>query len=95
MTTETPAPEADLVARLECGASTSTSVNEHIRKYQALCNEAAAEIRAHEEGRKVGLEEAAGEIAYQLTKRLVIDMPTARASVDAAIRTLQGGGNAE
>lgn len=26
-----------------------------------------------------------GEIAYQLTKRLVIDMPTARAAVDAAI----------
>ena len=27
----------------------------------------------------------AGEIAYQLTKRLVIDMPTARAAVDAAL----------
>jgi len=27
----------------------------------------------------------AGEIAYQLTKRLVIDMPTARAAVDAAV----------
>lgn len=26
-----------------------------------------------------------GEIAYQLTKRLVIDMPTARAAVDAAL----------
>ncbi len=31
-----------------------------------------------------------GEIAYQLTKRLVIDMPTARAAVDAAF-----GNNAE
>lgn len=28
-----------------------------------------------------------GEIAYQLTKRLVIDMPTARAAVDAALAT--------
>lgn len=28
----------------------------------------------------------AGEIAYQLTRRLVIDMPTARAAVDDAIR---------
>jgi hypothetical protein len=27
----------------------------------------------------------AGAVAYQLTKRLVIDMPTARAAVDAAI----------
>lgn len=31
----------------------------------------------------------AGEIAYQLTKRLVIDMPTARAAVDAALATQQ------
>jgi hypothetical protein len=30
-----------------------------------------------------------GEIAYQLTKRLVIDMPTARAGVDAAMRQLE------
>jgi len=30
----------------------------------------------------------AGEIAYQLTKKLVIDMPTARAAVDAAIAAL-------
>ena len=32
-----------------------------------------------------GNERLAGEIAYQLTKRLVIDMPTARAAVDAAL----------
>ena len=31
-----------------------------------------------------------GEIAYQLTKRLVIDMPTARAAVDAAIADVTG-----
>lgn len=29
----------------------------------------------------------AGAVAYQLTKRLVIDMPTARAAVDAVLRT--------
>ena len=40
--------------------------------------------------------EDAGAIAYQLTKRLVIDIPTARAAVDAAIRAArssEGGGN--
>jgi hypothetical protein len=31
-----------------------------------------------------------GEIAYQLTKRLVIDMPTARAAVDAALSQIAG-----
>ncbi len=30
-----------------------------------------------------------GEIAYQLTKRLVIDMPTARAAVDAAFKEMK------
>lgn len=33
--------------------------------------------------------DAAGEIAYQLTKKLVIDMPTARAAVDSAISALK------
>jgi len=32
--------------------------------------------------------DVAGEIAYQLTKKLVIDMPTARAAVTAAIAKL-------
>ena len=31
-------------------------------------------------------EQFLGEVAYQLTKRLVIDMPTARAAVDAAFK---------
>ncbi|GGA64623.1 hypothetical protein [Pelagibacterium lentulum] len=30
-----------------------------------------------------------GEIAYALTKRLVIDMPTARAAVDDALRSME------
>lgn len=29
-----------------------------------------------------------GELAYQLTKRIVIDLPTARAAVDAAVAAL-------
>lgn len=33
----------------------------------------------------IGSEGLAGKIAYQLTKRMVIDMPTARAAVDAAL----------
>ena len=31
-------------------------------------------------------EQQRGAIAYELTKRLVIDMPTARAAVDAALK---------
>jgi len=31
-----------------------------------------------------------GKIAYQLTKRLVIDMPSARAAVDAALEEVTG-----
>ena len=31
-------------------------------------------------------EKLCGAIAYELTKRMVIDMPTARAAVDAAIK---------
>jgi hypothetical protein len=31
-------------------------------------------------------EQQRGDIAYELTKRLVIDMPTARAAVDAALK---------
>lgn len=34
--------------------------------------------------------ELAGAIAYQLTKLLVIDMPTARAAVDAAMKDARG-----
>jgi len=30
-------------------------------------------------------EKLCGEIAYELTKRMVIDMPTARAAVDACV----------
>jgi len=32
----------------------------------------------------------AGALAYQLTKRLVIDMPTARSIIDDAIRATKG-----
>jgi len=32
-------------------------------------------------------EQQRGAIAYELTRRLVIDMPTARAAVDAALKT--------
>jgi hypothetical protein len=48
----------------------------------------AERVRAEQEQHR-------GEIAYQLTKRLVIDMPTARAAVDAAIAAInaQGEGN--
>ena len=35
-------------------------------------------------------EHGRGAIAYELTKRLVIDMPTARAAVDAACAALEG-----
>lgn len=37
------------------------------------------------------VERLRGEIAYALTKRLVIDMPTARAAIDEAFAALKGG----
>ena len=39
--------------------------------------------------------EVLGAIAYELTKRLVIDMPTARNAVDAAIKYIESKENAE
>tara|TARA_R110000823_G_scaffold58287_4_gene140503 strand:- start:1520 stop:1759 length:240 start_codon:yes stop_codon:yes gene_type:complete len=34
----------DLTTRLRCGAPTSVDISTHLKKYQALCDEAADEI---------------------------------------------------
>ena len=37
-------------------------------------------------------EKLRGEIAYELTRQMVIDMPTARAAVDTALNKEKNGG---
>lgn len=53
----------------------------------AVCAEVAAIVGTPSKEGAGLTDQQRGSIAYQLTKRLVIDMPTARAVVDAALKT--------